>query len=265
MLVAAGQVDSIEVAHAQMCRDSVIPGEKGGRPRDRVRFPDPLGNAQWSQHVYFQLLECGLRIPPSAGSGSGESPNPVGYNRVYVHVDDELTYEKWWEEFRAGRVFVTNGPLLKPLVENELPGHVFEAEKGAKLDFEIALTFSTREPVSYFEIIKNGKVEHSVPFQTYSKSGKLPIVHFDRSGWFLLRAVTDSPKTYRFAMTGPYYVEIGGQRRISRSAVQFFLDWVYQRAKQIKLDDPEQRKEVLRWHRQARDYWNDLLSKSNAE
>jgi hypothetical protein len=265
MLVAAGQVDSIEVAHGQMCRDTVIANEKGGRPRDRVRFPDPLGNAQWSQHIYFQLLECGLRIPPGAGSGSGESPNPIGYNRVYVHVDGELSYEKWWREFRAGRVFVTNGPLLKPLVDSELPGHVFRADKDGKLDFEIALTFSTRERVSYFEIVKNGQVERSVPFDDYSRSGKLPLVHFDRSGWFLLRAVTDSPKTYRFAMTGPYYVEIGGQRRISRSAVQFFLDWVYQRAKQIKLDDPRQQKQVLAWHRQARDYWRDLLSKANAE
>jgi hypothetical protein len=66
-------------------------------------------------------------------------------------------------------------------------------------------------------------------------------------------------------MTGPYFVEIGPQRRISRTAAQFFVDWVYQRARQIKLDDPEQQKEVLRWHRQARDYWQDLLSKANAE
>ena len=66
-------------------------------------------------------------------------------------------------------------------------------------------------------------------------------------------------------MTAPYYVEIGDRRRISKTAVQFFLDWVYERAKQIKLDDPEQRREVLHWHRQARDYWRDLLSKANAE
>ena len=265
MLVAAGQVDSIQVANGQMCRDTVISSEKGGRPRDQIRFPDPFGNAQWSQHIYFQLLECGLRIPPSAGSGSGDAPNPVGYDRMYVHVDGDMSYEKWWQEFRAGRVFITNGPLLKPLVEGELPGHVFEAEQGGKLDFEIALTFSTREPVSYFEIIKDGQTAYSIPWSEYSKSGRLPIVHFDRSGWFLLRAVTDSPKTYRFAMTAPYYVEIGGQRRISKTAVQFFLDWVYERARQIKLADPEQQKEVLGWHRRARDYWKDLLSKANAE
>ncbi len=267
MLVAAGQIDSIEIANGQMCRATVIPTEGGGRPRDRLRYPDPWGNAQWSQYIYFQLLECGLRIPPSAGSASGESPNPVGYNRMYVHVDGSstLTYEKWWESFRAGRVTVTNGPLLKPSVNGELPGHVFQGEKDAKMDFEIGLTFSTREPVSYFEIIKDGRVEHSVPFDKYSKSGRLPILHFDRSGWFLVRAVTDLPKTYRFAMTAPYYVEIGGQPRISKSAAQFFVDWVYERAKKVKLEDPAQRQAVLDWHRQARDYWRNVLSKANTD
>jgi hypothetical protein len=265
MLIANGQIDSIEVAHAQMCRETVIPSEKPGRPRDRARYPDPWGNARWSLDVYFRLLEAGLRIPPSAGSGSGESPNPVGYNRAYVHVADKFTYEKFWESLRAGRVFVTNGPLLKPSVEGQLPGHVFQAENGAKLDLQIALTLSTREPISYLEIIKNGKIEHSISFDTYSKSGKLPPLHFDRSGWFLVRAVTDLPKTYRFAMTGPYYVQIGPQPRISRGAVQFFVDWVYERARQIQLDDPKQRKEVLRWHRNARDYWQNLLSKANGE
>ena len=265
MLVANGQVDSIQVAHGQMCRETVISSEKGGRPRDRVRYPDPWGNAQWSMNIYFQLLECGLRIPPSAGSGSGESPNPVGYNRVYAHVDGDFTYEKWWQALRAGQVFITNGPLMKPSVNGELPGFVFQAENGGKLDFEIGLTFSTREPVSYLEIVKNGKVERSIPFDTYSKSGKLPTLHFARSGWFLVRAVTDLPKTYRFAMTAPYYVEIGPQRRISKSAVQFFVDWEYERAKQIKLDAPDQRNEVMQWHRRARDYWQDLLSKANAD
>ncbi len=265
MLAAAGQIDSIEIAHSHICRDTVIANEADGRPRDRVRYPDPWGDAQWSQHIYFQLLECGLRIPPTAGSGSGESPNPVGYNRVYVHVDGEFSYEKWWQGLRAGRVFVTNGPLLKPAVEGELPGHVFQAESDAKLDLEIGLSLSTREPISYLEIVKNGKVEHSIPFDQYSKTGQLPKLRFDRSGWFLIRAATDLPKTYRFAMTGPYYVEIGRQRRISKSAAQFFLDWVYQRAKQIKLADPQQQKEVLDWHRRARDFWQDLLSKANAE
>jgi hypothetical protein len=264
-LVAHGRIDSIQVAHSQLCRDSVTDEEVGGKPRDTALYRGVQGAGQWSQAIYFRLLECGLRIPPSAGSGSGEAPNPVGYNRLYVHVEGELTYQKWWENLRAGRVVITNGPLLRPRVRGELPGHVFQAEQGEELEFEIGLTLSTRKPISYLEIIKNGQVEHSVRFDEYANSGRLPKLHFKQSGWFLVRAVTDLGKTYRFAMTGPYYVHIGYQPRISRDSAQFFLEWVYERARQIKLDDPAQQGAVLEYHRQARDFWQDLLQRANAE
>lgn len=265
LLVAARQLDSIQVAHGQMCREAVIGNEADGRPRDKFRYPDPWGNGQWSHFIYFQLLDCGLRIPPSAGSGSGSSPNPVGYNRVYVFVDSELSYERWWEGLRAGRVVVTNGPLMLPSVEGHAPGHVFRAAEGAALELEIGLTLSTRQPISYLEIIKNGRVEHSIRFADYAESGRLPRLHFDRSGWFLLRAVTDLRKTYRFAMTGPYYVQIGPQPRISRQAAQFFLDWTDERTRQIELADAQQQREVLGYYRRARDFWQTLRDRANAE
>ena len=66
-------------------------------------------------------------------------------------------------------------------------------------------------------------------------------------------------------MTGPFYVEIGRRRRISRSAVEFFLDWARQRQRQIHLADPEQQRAVLGWHNQAGDYWRAVLAKANAE
>ena len=95
--------------------------------------------------------------------------------------------------------------------------------------------------------------------------GRLPKLEFQRSGWFLLRVVTDVPNTYRFAMTGPYYVEFGGQRRISKQAAEFFLEWVRERARQIAIEDPERKSHVMAYHRAARDFWQDLASKANAE
>ncbi len=160
---------------------------------------------------------------------------------------------------------VTNGPLLQPSVYGELPGHVFRATEGTTLELQIGLTLSTREPISYLDIVQNGEVRHSIPFHEYAKTGQLPALTFDRSGWFLVRAVTDLPKTFRFAMTAPWYVEIGDQPRISRKSSQFFLDWVYERARAISIADPEHHREVLGYHRQARDFWQALLEKSNAE
>jgi hypothetical protein len=52
-------------------------------------------------------------------------PNPVGYDRVYVHLGSDLNYEKWWEGLRAGRSFVSNGPLLRCRANGKLPGEVF--------------------------------------------------------------------------------------------------------------------------------------------
>ena len=184
---------------------------------------------------------------------------------MYVHVDGDFTYEKWWQNFRAGQVVITNGPLMRPTVNGELPGHVFQVEAGTQFDCDIGLTLSTREPISYLEIIKDGQIAHAIPFDEYSKSGKLPSLHFDKSGWFLIRATTDLGKTYRFAMTAPYYVEIGYKPRISKKAAQFFLDWINDRTKQINLDDPKQQREVTDLHRQARDFWQEMLSKANAE
>lgn len=267
--VAHGDIDSIQVAHSNLGRAKTIGSETGGKGRNPSLFPGAWGNAQWSQAIYFHLLNCGLRIPPTAGSGSGVAPNPPGYNRVYVYVDGPFTYEKWWEGLRAGRVVLTNGPLLQPSVRGKPPGHVFQADKGEEVELEIGLTLSVRDPeqqpISYLEIIENGEVRHSIRFRDYAKSGKLPKLRFRQSGWFLLRAVTDLPATYRFAMTGPYFVEIGYERPISKQSAQFFLDWVYERARQIHLDDPAQQREVLLYHRQARDFWQGLLAKANRE
>lgn len=264
-LAALGQIDSVQLVYGQMQPDRFLSNENDGRPRDHRRFAEPWGSALWSQEIYFQLLNCGLHIPPSAGSGSGATNNPPGYDRMYVHVDGDLSYEKWFESFRAGQVVVTNGPMLEPTVLGELPGHVFQVDEGKEAEMEIGLTLFTRDQIDRVEIIKDGQVAVSADFAQYAKTGQLPKVVFNRSGWFLIRVVTRQEKTYRFAMTAPYYVQVGYQPRVSRQAAQFFLDWIVLRARQLKLDDAAQRQTVLEAHRKARDFWQDLVKKANAD
>ena len=58
------------------------------------------------------------------------------------------------------------------------------------------------------------------------------------SGWFLVRAVAENPKTFRFASTAPFYVEVGdAKRRVSKSAAKIFLAWVKERTARVQLDD----------------------------
>lgn len=264
--LASGQVDSVGLANNHMNRSGMYEDEAWGKPRDNTRLPSPRGNGFWTQEIYYHILNCGLRLPPTAGSASGVLPNPLGYNRLYAQLEGALTYEKWWDALRAGRVFVTNGPLLRPRVNGQLPGHVFAEPAGKAIDLEIQADLTTRDTIRTIEIIKNGRVERAVPFEEWARSGTLGKVRFEESGWLLVRTIVDNPKTFRFASTAPYYVEIGdSKRRISKASARFFLDWVEQRLQQIRLEDPAQREEVLAYHRSARQFWQERLTQANSE
>jgi hypothetical protein len=264
--LASGLVDSIGLANNHMLRGGMLDNEAWGKPRDKIRFPSPLGNGRWSEAIYYQILNSGLRIPPSAGSASGVLANPVGYNRVYVYCGDTLSYATWWQQLRAGQVFVTNGPLLMPTVNGKLPGHVFRGEQGTSVALDIALKLWTRDRIEYLQVIKDGKVHHEARLDEWAaKGGQLPRVSFDRSGWLLIRAVTANPKTYRFASTGPYYVQIGSAPRISRAATQLFVDWIDARITQIERKQFTGRDEVLDQFRTARQYWQRRTNQANAD
>ncbi len=256
--LSSGQADTIGLANNHMCRSSMMENEAWGRARDAKRLPPPLGNGRWTEEIYHKVLEAGLRVPPSAGSASGVLPNPVGYNRVYVQLDGELSWDAWWAGLRAGRSFVTNGPLLRAKAGDKLPGHVFVSAGPLELDFKAVLT--SRDPVAAVEVVVNDVVVRSVP------AGELGRIRLTESGWFLLRAATTRTDTFRFASTAPWWVEIGGKReRISRGAAKFFLDWAEEREKRVKVEDPAKREEVLEPHSAARRFWQDRLDRATAD
>ncbi len=262
--LASGQCDSIGLANNHMCREQMYEDEAWGKPRDAQHLPPPRGNGFWTQEIYYHLLNSGLRLAPSAGSASGVLPNPVGYNRVYVYCGKRLAWKQWWEGLRAGRSFVSNGPLLRCTANGKLPGHIFTASKGKVVRLEIKTLLTSRDLISGLEIIQNGRVARTVRNDDWN--GSLGGLTFAESGWFLVRAIAENPKTFRFASTAPYYVEIGdAQRRVSRASAQFFLDWVRERMRRVKLDDPIQREEVLRHHRQAEQFWEERVAQANAE
>jgi hypothetical protein len=264
---ASMKVDSVGIAHNHMHRGGVLDNEAWGKARDQEAFRGPHGNGHWTQHIYYHLLNCGLRLPPSAGSASGVLPNPVGYNRAYVHIDGPITYEKWFENLHAGRVFVSNGPLLRCRANGELPGHVFRGMQGRSLNLSLQAVLDSRDPATHLEIIKNGRIERTVPLSGLKENrGSLGNLLFEESGWFLVRVLADVPSSFRFASTGPFYVETGGSpQRISKTSAQFFLTWVRDRIAHLKVDDAQQRAEVLKPLRQAERFWEAKVFGANAD
>jgi hypothetical protein len=267
--LSSGELDAIELVHHHALRDAVVDNEDDGRPRDKTFFPGHTGNGRWSEAIYYHVLGCGLRIPPAAGSGSGTNGNPLGVNRVYVHCGQEFSPAAWWDSLEAGKVFVTNGPLLRSVVAGQLPGYVFHLDGRGKLSLEIGLDLATRVPVDYLQIIKDGRVEHEVRLDKFAESGgQLPPLEFDESGWFLVRAVTSNVKNYQFASSGPYYVSQAGRPRVSRASVKFFLDWIEAaeaRIRERKDVDNATREKLLAEQASARAFFEDLLAAANAD
>jgi hypothetical protein len=267
--LASGALDAIELIHHHALDEGVLDNEDDGRPRDQTLYFGKSGNARWSEAIYHHVLNCGLRIPPTAGSGSGANNSPVGTNRVYVFCGKEFSHQRWWEGLEAGRVVVTNGPLMRPLVQGQPPGYVFHVEEGETIGLEIGLNLATRSPIEYLQIVKNGQPDSEVRLEEWkNKPGRLPPVEFDESGWFLVRGVTTNDRKYELASSGPYYVEKHGRPRISRRSVQFFLDWIAAASERIRklpgLDEPA-RSAMLAEQAGAREYFESLLAKANAE
>jgi hypothetical protein len=264
--LASGQMNSIGLANNHMCRSQMLANEAWGKPRDQERLPDPLGNGYWTQQIYYQLLNTGLRIPPSAGSASGVLPNPVGYNRVYAHLGNEdFTRDAWFESLRQGRCFVTNGPLLRVQIEGTHPGSILQITEDESLDLSMALT--SNDPVSEIEIVYNGKIIQTVPCSQATEQSMNVSLKVSEPGWLLLRAVADVDQTFRFASTAAWYLETAQtQHRISRAACQFFLDWVNERIDRVSANvaDQSQRDSVLQWHFQARDFWTKRMQRATA-
>src|SRR5678816_4229637 len=99
-------------------------------------------------------------------------------------MEGEFTYEKWHEGLRAGRSFVSNGPLLRCRANGEFPGHVFRVTAPLQLQFDIKL--GSREPIAAIELVHNGRI---------SPLDRAKPVTISESGWFLVRAIADTTNT----------------------------------------------------------------------
>jgi hypothetical protein len=256
--IASGIADSIGIAHNHMNRVGPRDHEAWGRRCPGGPQRDPLTNGYCTQDIYYRILEAGIRLAPSAGSASGVLPNPVGYNRVYVHTAAPLTYDAWWKGLKEGRSFVTNGPLLLVTANGALPGHVFSVPAGESLRVALDARVITDTPIRNVELVRDGRVVATASFDPASGRADFEPQTFAQNGWFLIRAVTNKADTFRFASTGPYYVEVKGRpQRISRNAAKFFITWVEERIAQLVNTGTASSEidQIIERHKAALSFW----------
>ena len=233
--LASGELDAIELIHHHALRKGVADNEAGGRTTRSRAVPRPPRQRPLERNDLLPHARLRAADPAGRRQRLGRERQSARHKSRVRRLRHEFSPARWWEGLDAGRVFVTNGPLLRPLVEGQPPGYVFSLDEHEKLSLEIGLRLATRAPIDYLEIIKDGQIEEEIRLADWAKSkGRLPPLEFDSSGWFLVRAVTNEPQKYEFASTGPYYVERGGRPRISRTSVEFFLDWIDEWVAQIE-------------------------------
>jgi hypothetical protein len=180
--------------------------------------------------IWHRLLNCGFRLPPSAGTDCflnrifSQLP---GGDRVYVHVDGPLTYAAWIDGLKKGKSFVTNGPMLELTVDGKELGTVLALAGPQKV--MVKARARAQFPLEKVELLYNGRVAATLPLGKDSLGARLvqPVL-IDKSGWLALRAEGPAHPLGPppFAHTAPIYVEVGGVPARSRADVQYFLRWI---------------------------------------
>jgi len=202
----------------------------------KVDYLEVMGfsNHLYTSEVWYRLLNCGFRIP--AGAGTDAFPNfamqhgPVGLERVFVHSGPVLDHQRFLAGLKAGRTFVTNGPLLSFSVDGHEPGEEVPLPTPRSLAVHVAL--HSIVPVDHLEIIANGQIVASIALHGDRTTADTTVpVPVQASGWLVLRARGDGPREpvldlYPFASTSPVYVTVNGAPARSAEDARFFVRWV---------------------------------------
>jgi hypothetical protein len=193
--------------------------------------------------LWYRLLNCGFHLPASAGTDCFlnriRSQLP-GASRVYVKIDGDFSYSAWIANLRAGRSFVTNGPMLEIAVESQGPGNTVRL--AAPREVKVVGRASSQFPLDQTEVVFNGKVIANAMLASDKLSAKFETsVNIPRSGWISLRARgpghPDHTGGTLEAHTSPVYVEVAGKPAASREDAEYFLKWIERLSLFLRLRD----------------------------
>lgn len=210
---------------------------------------------------YYTLLDAGLAVPLVGASGKDSNGTALGVMRTYAHLmpGAELTYGSWIEAVRAGRTFVSNGPLLFMTVNEQEPSSVLEAHAGANL--QVRAEARSRLPFEQLEIVWNGKVIATATADCDATcQASVTLEHpVAEGGWLAARCrgshqVLDRPANQRiFAHTSPCYIRCP-ERPATASAdaikhlvaeLDGMLDWVARRARCSTSEQRERLRQIF--------------------
>ena len=193
--------------------------------------------------TYYRLLNCGLRLAAGAGSATGVKQAPVGYNRAYVRVSASATIREFYQAWKRGENFVTNGPMLQLSTESgHRPGDTVKLpHTGGAIT--VRLEVLSDQPLRTVEVIVNGQVAAAIDVDDPQRVAATRQIRIESGSWIAARCtaqddlLTDdelsayagrgtadrfgvAPSRLRFAHTSPIYVTVGGRDPAVRRSIE---------------------------------------------
>ncbi len=213
-------------------RGMLLDAEKyGSMERDSESYKTPAGFAQWMLDLYYSFLDCGFRLPVSAGSASGVMPSWPGYARVYVHLGEPFSYDQWFADLRAGRSFATNGPLLEVSIDGHVPGAQMIWD--GPLNATVGIQARSQNPLDRIEIVFNGHVIRSFSAGANTVFVTAVNLTITEPGWLAVRCFEPITNTVRYAHSSPFYFLRDGKLPVKRAAVQKWADYIFRLAASV--------------------------------
>jgi len=110
--------------------------------------------------LYYESLNLGFRLTATGGSDVPWG-DTIGISRVYAYTGQRFDPDAWFNAVKAGRTFVTSGPMLELTVNGEIPGAEITARLGDTLRIK-ATASGHSVPPQYLEVVEQGDVLKSL-------------------------------------------------------------------------------------------------------
>lgn len=174
---------------------------------------------------WYRYLDAGYRLPIVGGTDRMSAGVPVGQIRTWARLEDgaSLTFAGWSAAIRAGRTFVTSGPILELRVDGRVPGDELRLDHGAHVEVELVAR-AAQPVISVVEVIRGGRVVASQSSPTPTRELMLrDTLRVDTSGWMAGRsrsplAVGSAFASSMAAHTSAIYLEVPDHPRPAADA-----------------------------------------------
>jgi hypothetical protein len=190
----------------------------------RADAVESLGAGQDLMYLhYYRYLNAGFRLPIAGGTDKMSNGVPIGLSRTYARLgpDDDFGYDAWCAALRAGRSYMSSGPLLRLSVEGaDIGDTVRLPDAGGTV--AVAATAASIFPMFRLELVHSGRVIASSDSESGSHELRInENVTIDRPGWICVRVDGGGPDhlTHHrdvwgraiMAHTSPVYIACGAR------------------------------------------------------